>query len=49
MTRMEGDCVRYTACSSGEPVVWCETHGLGHNIAGDRAPDLAWRFFNGLP
>ncbi len=49
MTRMEGDCVRYTACSPGAPVVWCETQGLGHNIAGESAPDLVWTFFSSLP
>lgn len=41
-------CRRYLHCAEGFPVVWCETHGLGHNIAGDSAPAQVWRFFSEL-
>jgi polyhydroxybutyrate depolymerase len=43
------DCVRYEGCDPGYPVVWCETRGKGHNIAGDVAPALVWDFFRTLP
>jgi polyhydroxybutyrate depolymerase len=42
-------CVSYSGCKSGYPVVWCETQGLGHNIAGDTAPAQVWAFFSALP
>ena len=41
-------CIRYLHCAEGFPVVWCETRGLGHNIAGDTAPAQVWRFFSEL-
>ncbi len=41
-------CLRYEGCDEGFPVVWCETMGLGHEIAGDEAPEQVWRFFSGL-
>ena len=35
-TASTGDgCIRYLHCAEGFPVVWCETQGLGHNIAGE--------------
>lgn len=45
----EDDCVRYAGCRTGFPVVYCETGGLGHNIAGDSAPGRVWSFFQSLP
>lgn len=42
-------CVSYRGCKDGFPVVWCETNGLGHNIAGDTAPAKVWAFFTSLP
>jgi hypothetical protein len=42
-------CVTYDGCTVGYPVVWCETQGLGHNIAGDTAPGQVWSFFKALP
>jgi polyhydroxybutyrate depolymerase len=42
------DCVRYTGCTEGYPVVWCESAGLGHNIRGDYAPKAVWDFFSSL-
>lgn len=44
-----GKCVSYQGCDPGSPVVWCETTGLGHNIAGDTAPKAVWDFFRMLP
>jgi poly(3-hydroxybutyrate) depolymerase len=44
-----GKCVSYQGCEAGYPVVWCETTGLGHNIAGDTAPKAVWDFFRMLP
>jgi polyhydroxybutyrate depolymerase len=41
-------CIRYLHCAEGFPVVWCETQGLGHNIAGETAPAQVWRFFSEL-
>lgn len=41
-------CVRYRECSEGHPVVWCESHALGHDIRGDVAPEQAWAFFKSL-
>jgi polyhydroxybutyrate depolymerase len=41
-------CIRYLHCAEGFPVVWCETQGLGHNIAGETAPAQVWRFFSQL-
>jgi polyhydroxybutyrate depolymerase len=44
----EGDgCVRYQGCETN-PVVWCESKGIGHNIRGDFAPARVWRFFQEL-
>lgn len=43
------DCVSYDGCKLGYPVVWCETRGLGHDIAGDTAPAQVWAFFEALP
>ena len=37
-------CVRYQGCDA-TPVVWCESKGIGHNIRGDFAPALVWKFF----
>lgn len=45
----EDGCVVYRDCRAGEPVVWCETKGYGHDIRGDYAPAVVWRFFMGLP
>jgi polyhydroxybutyrate depolymerase len=42
-------CVSYAGCKSGYPVVWCETNGLGHDIAGGTAPAKVWEFFSKLP
>jgi polyhydroxybutyrate depolymerase len=47
-TAAAGNCKRYLGCMDGFPVVWCETRGLGHNIAGDTAPAQVWRFFSEL-
>jgi polyhydroxybutyrate depolymerase len=44
---LDQDCVRYEGCS--QPVVWCETRGRGHHIAGDTAPAQVWGFFRALP
>lgn len=44
----EPGCVRYRDCSEGHPVVWCESHALGHDIRGDAAPQRAWTFFKSL-
>jgi polyhydroxybutyrate depolymerase len=41
-------CVRYRDCSEGQPVVWCESHALGHDIRGDVAPERVWSFFESL-
>jgi polyhydroxybutyrate depolymerase len=41
-------CVSYAGCTSGYPVVWCETQELGHNIAGETAPSQVWAFFSAL-
>jgi poly(3-hydroxybutyrate) depolymerase len=46
---LAGGCVSYNGCRAGFPVIWCETQGLGHNIAGDSAPAQVWAFFSGLP
>jgi len=46
--RGEG-CRSYEGCRSGYPVVWCETRGHGHDIAGDTAPARVWSFFSALP
>jgi polyhydroxybutyrate depolymerase len=44
----EGDgCVRYQGCEA-DPVVWCESSGIGHNIRGKFAPPRVWKFFQGL-
>ncbi|MET0341915.1 MAG: hypothetical protein ABW252_12995 [Polyangiales bacterium] len=48
-TRSADGCVTYTDCDGGEPVVWCETQGLGHDIDGSRAPQKVWTFFSSLP
>jgi len=40
-------CVRYRGCEKA-PVVWCETHGFGHDIRGDFAPSRVWKFFQSL-
>ena len=37
-------CVRYQGCEAN-PVVWCESQGIGHNIRGDFAPPRVWKFF----
>jgi len=37
-------CVRYEGCA--EPVVWCQSSGLGHTIQGSFAPPLVWDFFS---
>jgi polyhydroxybutyrate depolymerase len=42
-------CVAYDGCRAGEPVVWCQTSGFGHDIRGDFAPPLVWQFFSALP
>lgn len=44
-----GSCVSYQGCDPGYPVVFCETTGKGHNIAGDTAPQAVWDFFRALP
>jgi len=41
-------CVRFQDCSPGQPVVWCESHTLGHDIRGDVAPAKVWAFFKSL-
>jgi len=41
-------CVRFRDCSPGHPVVWCESHKLGHDIRGDVAPQKVWKFFQSL-
>ncbi|MET0285673.1 MAG: hypothetical protein ABW352_14435 [Polyangiales bacterium] len=48
-TTPAGSCVSYQGCDPGYPVVWCETTGRGHNIAGDTAPQAVWDFFRALP
>ena len=40
-------CVRYLGCEKA-PVVWCQTHGFGHNIRSDFAPAQVWKFFQSL-
>ena len=42
-------CVSYSGCKTGFPVIWCETNGLGHDIAGGTAPARVWEFFSTLP
>lgn len=42
-------CVQYQGCLPGEPVVWCQTSGVGHNPRGDLAPAAVWSFFSSLP
>lgn len=42
-------CLSYDGCKPGYPVIWCETQGLGHNIAGETAPAQVWSFFSALP
>jgi polyhydroxybutyrate depolymerase len=42
-------CVSYDGCKPGYPVIWCETQGVGHNIAGETAPAQVWAFFDALP
>lgn len=42
-------CVRYLGCSAGQPVVWCETSGRGHDIRGDYNPGEFWKFIQSLP
>lgn len=42
----EPGCVRYEGCK--QPLVWCETHGRGHDIDGEQAPERVWAFFKGL-
>jgi poly(3-hydroxybutyrate) depolymerase len=46
---LSSECVSYSGCRYGYPVIWCETHGKGHNIAGESAPAQVWRFFSSLP
>jgi poly(3-hydroxybutyrate) depolymerase len=41
-------CVSYRGCSSGYPVVWCETTGHGHGRRDDVAAPAFWNFFQGL-
>ncbi|HEX5659154.1 MAG TPA: hypothetical protein VFX59_18300 [Polyangiales bacterium] len=48
-TTSAGSCVRYQGCDPGIAVVWCETSGRGHDIAGDTAPQAVWDFFRALP
>ena len=48
-TTMVNGCMQYVGCRPGYPVVWCETNGLGHDIAGDSAPASVWQFFSTLP
>ncbi len=48
-TMGESGCLTYDGCKVGYPVVWCETSGRGHDIWGDTAPALVWRFFSTLP
>jgi len=44
----EGEgCVRYRGCEAA-PIVWCESRGFGHNVRGDFAPALIWKFFQKL-
>ena len=48
-TTMVNGCAQYVGCRPGHPVVWCETNGRGHDIAGDSAPAAVWQFFSTLP
>lgn len=43
-----GECTYYRGCRVDQPVVWCESGGLGHDIRGDFAPRRVWEFFEGL-
>ena len=47
-TDLGDDCIGYTGCTAGEPVVFCRSRGLGHDIRGEVAPQLVWRFFRSL-
>jgi poly(3-hydroxybutyrate) depolymerase len=40
-------CKRNTSCPAGKPVVYCETTGVGHNVA-DFAPATVGKFFSDL-
>ncbi|OIQ99974.1 hypothetical protein GALL_179900 [mine drainage metagenome] len=40
-------CVRYQGCEKN-PVVWCQSNGIGHNIRADFAPEHVWKFFQSL-
>ncbi len=48
-TTTSGICATYQGCDPGYPVVWCQTVGKDHNIAGDTAPQAVWDFFKALP
>jgi polyhydroxybutyrate depolymerase len=41
------ECKRNTSCSSGRPVVYCETKGVGHAVA-DFAPAAVGAFFDSM-
>lgn len=43
----DANCVIYQGCGSN-PVVWCETAGIGHNIQSAFAPSRVWKFFSSL-
>ena len=38
-------CVVYEGCAPDRTIEWCVTEGAGHDIRGDFAPALVWRFF----
>ncbi len=42
-------CVRYDGCLAADPVVWCQTSGVGHNPQANLAPAAVWSFFRALP
>jgi len=41
-------CVRYKGCEAN-PVVWCQSSGIGHSPRDDFAPSRVWKFFSELP
>lgn len=41
---LENGCLQYQGCEDA-PVVWCQTSGYGHDIRGDFAPRVVWKFF----
>ncbi len=41
------ECQRNTSCPAGEPLVYCETSGVGHDVPGFAVDEIG-TFFSGL-